>query len=274
MARLSLLIIICVSVLASASCRRAVPMPKDPQVTADPYEVIEALEALRVKLDFDGVYHITRAGFVGTDIKDNDLKLLIGLKHIDQLNLIGTNITDRGLRYLGQVKGVRYMFLDKTNITQEGVWQLEQDIPETTLITAYWDRGEADPKEPPKVHEYAEDLKDQSKPLHVHPMTIERIDEPEDEEAPKVPADDALPKDGEKKPADGSKQPTEDKDDVRPGKKDDVKPAAADNAAKPETSENGAGDDTASSGEEEEPATDAKPESPAKGNASEAPSDE
>ena len=197
----------CVSIVVSAGCRRAVPLPKGPPVPGDPIEVIQALEALRVKLDFDNYDRITRASFVGTDITDEDLKLLIGLKHIDQLNLIGTDISDRGLRYLGQVKGVRYMFLNKTNITQEGVWLLEKDIPETTLITAFWDRNEADPKEPPKVAEYPEDLKDKTKPVHVHPVTVASADKPRKEK----PKEDTKPKDGNEKPGGTSKPPAKDK---------------------------------------------------------------
>jgi len=204
------LIVICASLLLVAGCRRAVPTQEEPAETGDPYEVIHALEVLRVKLDFDAYDHITKASFVGTDITDKDLKLLIGLKHIDQLNLIGTDITDEGLRYLGQVKGVRYMFLDKTNITRKGVWQLEKDIPETTLITAYWDRGEADPKEPPKVYEYEEDLKDKRKPKHVHPVTIKPVEKPTE----KAPAD-KLPKDSGKKP-----------DEPKPAPDAEPKPAA------------------------------------------------
>jgi hypothetical protein len=203
---------ICASMLVSAGCRRAVPMPEEPPETGDPFEVIHALEVLRVKLDFDAYDHITKAGFVGTDITDEDLKLLIGLKHIDQLNLIGTDITDRGLRYLGQVRGVRYMFLNKTNITQEGVWRLEKDIPETKLITAYWDQGDADPKEPPKVYEYAEDLKDKRKPVYVHPVTIK----PDKEEGPKKPTDDKKPKDNETKPDDDGKKPVSEQVETKP----------------------------------------------------------
>ena len=61
----------------------------------------------------------------GTDVQDDDLKYLAGLKSLQDLGLGNTAITDQGLPYLLDLSGLEQLNVAGTTVTPEGAekWQ-------------------------------------------------------------------------------------------------------------------------------------------------------
>ena len=66
---------------------------------------------------------------IGTNVTDDQLKLLVGLKNLRSLRLNQTAVTDAGLKHLGQMKSLKYLCLGGVDATPEGVKQLKRDLP-------------------------------------------------------------------------------------------------------------------------------------------------
>lgn len=64
-------------------------------------------------------------GFVeGSQVGDEELKLLLDLRSVDHLNLSATKVTDAGMETLTRVRGLTSIDLSQTSITDQGVKRL------------------------------------------------------------------------------------------------------------------------------------------------------
>jgi hypothetical protein len=66
---------------------------------------------------------------IGTNVTDDQLKLLVGLKNLQSLRLNQTAVGDAGLKHVGQIKSLKYVCLGGVDATPEGVKQLKSDLP-------------------------------------------------------------------------------------------------------------------------------------------------
>jgi hypothetical protein len=60
-----------------------------------------------------------------TDVTDDDLEVLRGLRYLDSVKLRNTNITDVGVRHMAQISALIQLDLENTKITDEGSASLE-----------------------------------------------------------------------------------------------------------------------------------------------------
>jgi hypothetical protein len=65
---------------------------------------------------------------IATNVTDDQLKLLVGLKNLRSLRLNQTAVSDAGLKHLGQLKSLKYVCLGGVDATPEGVKQLKSDL--------------------------------------------------------------------------------------------------------------------------------------------------
>jgi hypothetical protein len=69
----------------------------------------------------------------GTNVTDDQLKLLVELKNLRSLRLNQTAVGDAGLKHIGQMKSLRYLCLGGVVATPEGVKQLKRDLSDLQL---------------------------------------------------------------------------------------------------------------------------------------------
>ena len=62
----------------------------------------------------------------GTDVQDEDLKYLTGLKSLEELSLSNTAITDQGLEPLLDIPSLKRLYVAGTEATPEGVAEWEE----------------------------------------------------------------------------------------------------------------------------------------------------
>lgn len=62
-------------------------------------------------------------------ISDRDLITMEELQQCNVLDLEGTEITDQGLQYLRGMKNIKALVVGKTHVTEEAVFRLQQSIP-------------------------------------------------------------------------------------------------------------------------------------------------
>ena len=63
--------------------------------------------------------------FSGTNLRDDDLKVLAEIEHVKELNLSNTRISDDGLRHLANMEFLCRLDLGGTQVTDQGIAQLE-----------------------------------------------------------------------------------------------------------------------------------------------------
>lgn len=69
-----------------------------------------------------------------TGITDAGLVHLRGLGNLEYLNLYGTAVTDAGLEHLKSLDGLRKLYLWQTKVTDQGVADLQQALPQVTIV--------------------------------------------------------------------------------------------------------------------------------------------
>jgi hypothetical protein len=66
---------------------------------------------------------------IATNVTDDQLKILAGLKSLRSLRLNQTVVSDAGLKHIGRMKSLKYLCLGGVDATPEGVKQLKRDLP-------------------------------------------------------------------------------------------------------------------------------------------------
>ncbi len=77
---------------------------------------------------------LTRLHLEKTGITDAGLAHLRGLGRLEYLNLYGTDVTDAGLEHLKSLDGLRKLYLWQTKVTDRGVADLQEALPEMTIV--------------------------------------------------------------------------------------------------------------------------------------------
>jgi len=85
-------------------------------------------DLLRLNSWFKNRLHGSDGVFVrlnDTDVTDEDLEWLKGLRYVDSVELRNTNITDVGVRHMAQISALIQLGLESTKITDEGLASLD-----------------------------------------------------------------------------------------------------------------------------------------------------
>ncbi len=101
--------------------------PAPEQAAVDPAEAIAKIQALGGEVDRDNSQPgkpVISINLSGTNVKDDDLRLLAGLSSLRELYLIGTNITDAGLKWLVDLQKLEELRVGNTKITDAGLKDL------------------------------------------------------------------------------------------------------------------------------------------------------
>ena len=67
---------------------------------------------------------ITSVNLQGTQVTDDDLKKIAGLKNLESLNLTRTRVTDTGLKELAGLKNLKHLHLNWTAVTDVGLKEI------------------------------------------------------------------------------------------------------------------------------------------------------
>ncbi len=81
----------------------------------------------------------------GTQVTDEGLKYLEGLKGLETLDISDTNITDEGLKHLEKLSSLRDLRIGDTKVTNEGLADLVAGLPSLDVLNV---AGNPKPKEP------------------------------------------------------------------------------------------------------------------------------
>lgn len=92
-----------------------------PAATPDDAAIVDAIEAIGAKLKRDGNGNITTVDFRGTEVGDDDLKSLAGLKKLSSLQLNDTAITDAALAHVGTLTTLTNLDLRGCEVTDDGI---------------------------------------------------------------------------------------------------------------------------------------------------------
>ncbi len=76
-----------------------------------------------------GLKHLVKLYLDKDSITDAGLKHLQGLEYLEYLNLYGTEVTDEGIQQLAGLKNLRKLYLWQTEVTEAGVKTLNEQIP-------------------------------------------------------------------------------------------------------------------------------------------------
>lgn len=74
-----------------------------------------------------------------TNVTDNGLRFLSGIRYLELLQLDGTNVTDDCIPYLIEIKTLRQLSLLQTAITEDGFARLQMALPNCHILrTGYF----------------------------------------------------------------------------------------------------------------------------------------
>jgi hypothetical protein len=123
-----------------ALVRRAESTPRkneksQPRCKRDHAKEIVALNLDSVELRPGDIAEVVKCdkleslSLIGTNVTDDQLKLLVGLKNLRSLRLNQTAVSDAGLTHVVQIKSLKYVCLGGVDATPEGVRQLKRALP-------------------------------------------------------------------------------------------------------------------------------------------------
>ena len=97
-------------------------------------EAVAAIKRLGGKVEVDENNDVVNVNLWGTKITDAALVHLKGLPKLTTLNLNFTKITDAGMAHLKGLTKLQFLLLGGTKVTPVGIKQLQQALPECTVL--------------------------------------------------------------------------------------------------------------------------------------------
>ena len=101
-----------------------IPLPPEPPDSED--RAVEELEKIGAKVERNKNGNVSAVSFVDIKIEDGHLQLLEPLPFLSKLDLDGTNVTDEGLARLSGLRHLRQLILYDTKVTGSGLIALEE----------------------------------------------------------------------------------------------------------------------------------------------------
>ncbi len=102
-------------------------------------------EALAYVAELKRPESLKMLNLAGTQVTDEGLKSVEGLKGLETLDLSDTNISDAGLKHLEKLPSLRDLRIGNTNVTNEGLADLVASVPSLDVLNV---AGDPKPKEP------------------------------------------------------------------------------------------------------------------------------
>ncbi|PHS15995.1 MAG: hypothetical protein COA78_04365 [Blastopirellula sp.] len=81
---------------------------------------------------------VQMVSLVNTNIKSDDVQLLLLLPNLKTVWLANTDIDDDSLKYLIQLKQLEELGIEETNISSRGITQLERELPNTIILKQHY----------------------------------------------------------------------------------------------------------------------------------------
>lgn len=106
-----------------------------PRCKRDPAGAVIGLNLDHVALNPGDIAAVATCGkleslsLIATNVTDDQLRLLVGLKSLRSLRLNQTATGDAGLKHIGQIKSLKSLCLGGVDATPDGVAQLKSDLP-------------------------------------------------------------------------------------------------------------------------------------------------